>query len=83
MEAFASLIRCLVLTACVCLSVCVVQEVKTGDAARVRNLLSRVTSLTLPPKKMKGFFRWGDGQGAADPQGAYCHTSPVVSNKVS
>lgn len=41
------------------------QEVKAGDAARVRNLLARVTSLALPPKKMKGFFRWavagGDG----------------------
>jgi hypothetical protein len=34
-----------------------VQEVKSGDAARVRSLLARVTSLALPPKKMKGFFR--------------------------
>lgn len=33
------------------------QEVKSGDAARVRSLLSRVTSMPLPPKKMKGFFR--------------------------
>lgn len=33
------------------------QEVKTGDAARVRSLLARVTTLALPPKKMKGFFR--------------------------
>lgn len=42
---------------CSSVHTCVVQEVKTGDTARVRNLLSRVTSLTLPPKKMKGFFR--------------------------
>jgi hypothetical protein len=33
------------------------QEVKSGDAARIRSLLSRATSLALPPKKMKGFFR--------------------------
>jgi hypothetical protein len=36
----------------------VLQEVKSGDASRVRSLLARVTSLALPPKKMKGFFRW-------------------------
>jgi hypothetical protein len=34
------------------------QEVKSGDAVRVRSLLARMTSLPLPPKKMKGFFRW-------------------------
>lgn len=40
-----------------CCSVVAAQEVKSGDAARVRSLLARVTSLALPPKKMKGFFR--------------------------
>lgn len=30
---------------------------KTGDASRTRSLLSRATSLSLPPKKMKLLFR--------------------------
>lgn len=33
------------------------QEVKAGDATRVRSLLARATSLSLPPKKMKVLFR--------------------------
>lgn len=36
---------------------CGLQEVKAGDAARVRSLLARATSLALPPKKMKVLFR--------------------------
>lgn len=33
------------------------QEVKQGDDERVRTLLERATSLSLPPKKMKFLFR--------------------------
>eukprot|EP00879_Flechtneria_rotunda_P009200 GHRR01009633.1.p1 GENE.GHRR01009633.1~~GHRR01009633.1.p1 ORF type:complete len:1069 (+),score=440.49 GHRR01009633.1:481-3207(+) len=33
------------------------QEIKTGDAARIRALLARGTSLSLPLKKMKVLFR--------------------------
>ncbi|GBF92560.1 hypothetical protein Rsub_05174 [Raphidocelis subcapitata] len=33
------------------------QEVKQGDAGRVRSLLERATSMQLPPKKMKFLFR--------------------------
>ena len=38
-------------------SVYIDQEAKHGDAARVRALLERATSLALPPKKMKFLFR--------------------------
>lgn len=45
------------------------QEVKGGDAARIRSLLARATSLALPPKKMRGFFRrwleWEAAHGSA------------------
>ena len=33
------------------------QEVKAGDAARVRGLFERATHAALPPKKMKFLFR--------------------------
>jgi rRNA biogenesis protein RRP5 len=45
------------------------QEVKGGDVARTRALLSRATSLSLPPKKMKVLFRrwleWEQAHGSA------------------
>jgi rRNA biogenesis protein RRP5 len=40
-----------------CLGSVRLQEVKAGDAPRTRALLSRATSLGLPPKKMKVLFR--------------------------
>ena len=59
--------KVLTLSAGVLCCAVVLQEVKSGDASRVRSLLARVTSLALPPKKMKGFFRsvCGGGRGSA------------------
>ena len=40
------------------------QEVKQGDAQRIRALFERATHLQLPPKKMKQLFkRWVDEGG--------------------
>jgi rRNA biogenesis protein RRP5 len=45
------------------------QEVKNGDVARTRALLSRATSLAMAPKKMKVLFRrwleFEQGHGSA------------------
>ena len=40
---------------------CSTQEVKAGDEGRTRGLFERITSLSLPTKKMKPIFkRWLD-----------------------
>jgi hypothetical protein len=55
---------------CASLSLSRSQEVKGGDIERTRSLFERVTSLSLPARKMKGLFkRWLEwerrlGQGA-------------------
>jgi rRNA biogenesis protein RRP5 len=46
------------------------QEVKQGDAGRIRGLFERATSLQLPPKKMKFLFkRWLEYEGGRGDQG--------------
>eukprot|EP00983_Pelagomonas_calceolata_P107679 1159374-Pelagomonas_calceolata.AAC.2 len=46
------------------------QEVKAGDEGRTRALFERITSLPLPPRKMKPIFkRWLNWEkGGSDPK---------------
>lgn len=47
-------------------SVYIDQELKAGEQARIRSLFERATHLSLPPKKMRFLFRWGqDSESSA------------------